>query len=207
MRRTQQHQAGRRAAAQALQCLGLAQAQAQAPLGRLPTGAPAWPTTVVGSITHTAWASHAVVGWIGQGRALGIDSQVLLDADSAMELSQLIANRHERSLLAQQAPPRLAMTLLFSAKEAFYKALNIADARAREFHTVCLVGLHEADQPSGWHGAPPTARPPTASPRCWALQLQPAAWLNRGACWAWVVDDGLALHCTVAFGHWPAARG
>lgn len=82
---------------------------------------PLWPDSLVGSITHTAGYCAAVAARKNDLRALGIDTE--LAAGVKQELWRGICTSHEISWL-QSLPPAeqaRAATLIFSAKEAFYK--------------------------------------------------------------------------------------
>jgi 4'-phosphopantetheinyl transferase EntD len=90
----------------------------------LPVGAaraPVWPPGTTGSITHTGGFCAAVAATTAQMRALGLDVEL---ADSVKpHLWHRICSPEELATL-QSADPEgaiAAATLLFSAKEAFYK--------------------------------------------------------------------------------------
>lgn len=82
---------------------------------------PVWPDTLVGSITHTTDFCAAVVAPKDRLRAVGIDSEIA--GSVKPELWRGICTPGEtawlRSLPDAQQPR--AATLIFSAKEAFYK--------------------------------------------------------------------------------------
>jgi 4'-phosphopantetheinyl transferase EntD len=82
---------------------------------------PIWPDAVVGSITHTAGFCAAVVAERRLVAALGLDSEAVGEVKG--DIWPSICVPHElawvRALPALQQPA--AMTLIFSAKEAFYK--------------------------------------------------------------------------------------
>jgi 4'-phosphopantetheinyl transferase EntD len=96
------------------------------PLLRDRRGAPSWPAGVLGSITHCT-------GWIGAvaaptGRSLGLRG-IGLDAEPRAPLPsgvlEVVASEAERAAvgrLAAEVPGIPWDTLLFSAKEAAYKA-------------------------------------------------------------------------------------
>jgi 4'-phosphopantetheinyl transferase EntD len=90
----------------------------------LPTGAdraPRWPSGATGSITHTDGYCAAVAATTGRMRALGLDAE---PQDSVKpHLWRRICCSEELTLLqAQDAADAIAAaTLIFSAKEAFYK--------------------------------------------------------------------------------------
>jgi 4'-phosphopantetheinyl transferase EntD len=86
-------------------------------------GAPSWPAGVLGSMTHCAGYAAAAVGPLSQISAIGIDAEP--DAPLPDGVLDLIATPAERDRLpvAQPRPggPNWDR-LLFSAKEAVYKA-------------------------------------------------------------------------------------
>ncbi|WP_050784424.1 4'-phosphopantetheinyl transferase family protein [Achromobacter piechaudii] len=87
--------------------------------GRLPV----WPQACVGSISHSgAWAM-ACVAYSARWQGLGLDLQELIAPQTVADVQPLVASARELGRLAAIADPRHALTLLFSAKEALYKAL------------------------------------------------------------------------------------
>jgi enterobactin synthetase component D / holo-[acyl-carrier protein] synthase len=82
---------------------------------------PIWPASMVGSITHTAGFCAAVAAERESVAALGLDSEVV--GDVKVEIWSKVCVPDEsawvRALPASQQPA--AITLIFSAKEAFYK--------------------------------------------------------------------------------------
>jgi 4'-phosphopantetheinyl transferase EntD len=126
---------------------------------------PLWPAEVVGSITHADGYCAAVLARRGSARALGIDVERVNAVRS--ELWRHIATVEERDWLSQLSPAQAAHmgTLLFSAKEAFFKCqhpltrewLNFADVhigfaadgfRVEPSRTLRL----EAFAPAPWEG-------------------------------------------------------
>lgn len=117
-RRRREVTAGRACARRALGLLG-------APVCALPADAdrvPRWPADVVGSITHSLDYAAAAVAWRRDHRSLGIDAEQLARVEPGLE--HMIATAGERDWLAAQPEPKRGAlrTLLFSAKEAAYKA-------------------------------------------------------------------------------------
>ncbi|MFC3614317.1 4'-phosphopantetheinyl transferase [Lutimaribacter marinistellae] len=115
-KRRREFAAGRMAARLALRDLG-------APAMAVPVGddrAPIWPPGLVGSITHTDVACLAVAAWEGEVAMLGLD----LEPDQPLDedLVREICTETERDWLAEQTQPGLAAKVIFSAKEAVYKA-------------------------------------------------------------------------------------
>ena len=134
----------------------------------LPMGAdraPQWPAGATGSITHTDGFCAAVVATTTQIRALGLDAE---RADCVRpHLWRRICTAEELATLqASDAQAAVAAaTLLFSAKEAFYKCqytltrqwLGFADlslsVRAGEFTVRATRALQITDlSPGPWHG-------------------------------------------------------
>jgi 4'-phosphopantetheinyl transferase EntD len=104
--------------------------QALAELGVAPVpivpghrGAPAWPAGIVGSLTHCAGYRAAAVARATNVAALGIDAEP--NAELPDDVANLVALPTELDRLAKLAAsdPRVHWDrLLFSAKEAVYKA-------------------------------------------------------------------------------------
>jgi 4'-phosphopantetheinyl transferase EntD len=90
-------------------------------------GAPLWPDGIAGSITHTAGYAACVVAHAADFIALGIDAEHIDDVRPS--LYGKLFRPGERSMLAGLADDerRRAAAILFSAKEAFYKACLAAD--------------------------------------------------------------------------------
>jgi 4'-phosphopantetheinyl transferase EntD len=119
--------AGRHCAHLALSCLdpGLA----RVPVLADPRGAPLWPAGTVGSITHCAgWTGAAVARSRGSRRGRGLRA-IGLDAEPIAPLPagvvDVVASQAEREVVARLGGERPGIpwdTLLFSAKEATYKA-------------------------------------------------------------------------------------
>lgn len=106
---------GRACARKALGRLGLA--AADIPSG--PRGEPLWPAGVVGSITHCPGYRACAVARIRDVKSIGIDAEV--NAPLPDGVLELVASKRERELIAIGGS--LCMDrLLFSAKEAVYKA-------------------------------------------------------------------------------------
>jgi 4'-phosphopantetheinyl transferase EntD len=86
-------------------------------------GAPTWPAGVLGSMTHCAGYAAAAVGRLSRISAIGIDAEP--DAPLPEGVLDLVATPSERDRLAATQPEPHGPNwdrLLFSAKEAVYKA-------------------------------------------------------------------------------------
>lgn len=115
--RRREFNAGRAAARKALAAAGAP----QGPLPRCSNGAPQWPAHFTGSLSHTRDWAVAVAGASPPWRALGLDIERIGRVQP--KLWRLLFQPSELDWLRglpEQALPRTT-TLLFSAKEAFYK--------------------------------------------------------------------------------------
>jgi len=118
-----QHQAGRDAARRALSRLGIPEGS---PLARAPGGAPVWPPGAVGSISHTNTVAVAVSAWASEVKTLGIDIEAAAHLDR--EVLEIISSPNQLShiddLRRTAEPSQPFHLIVFSAKEAAYKALS-----------------------------------------------------------------------------------
>lgn len=105
--------------------------------------APVWPTGVAGSITHSR--DRAIAAISTRYTALGLDCEALVPADRALQLAAAIFSEAESRLRPEALPFASFFTLVFSAKEALYKALSARLSRIPDFREVTLTGL----QPGG----------------------------------------------------------
>src|SRR5712691_4343072 len=99
---------------------------------------PAWPEGIVGSITHCGpWAIAAVANdrsvW-----ALGIDLEDI-DAVPHNEIGDIVCSEAERGWVFGGRDTRLRLAMLFSAKEATYKALFPLCRKFFDFHDADLT--------------------------------------------------------------------
>jgi 4'-phosphopantetheinyl transferase EntD len=116
-KRAQEFAAGRHCAHLALERLGVP----AAPLRVAPDRRPLWPPGIVGSITHTEGFCAAAAGRTGRLTALGIDTEHA--AAVSFELRPSICTPAELAWIEGLPPEQRssAATLIFCAKEAFYK--------------------------------------------------------------------------------------
>ena len=135
-----------------------------AAVDRAVSGAPLWPEGVVGSITHTHGFAAALAGRADVFGAMGIDAERRGGVDDALA-PRLFAACELALLSGLDAPRRrIAATLLFSAKEAYYKLFHPLAGRRLDFRQVEVAlgdgtlgdGTFSACQP----GAPDAWRRP-----------------------------------------------
>ena len=119
-----------------------------APIVPGPSGAPLWPAGVVGSLTHRAGYTVAVVAPADRLAGMGIDAEP--DAPLPPGLLERIARPEERAWLAAQPARQPGVQpagrpgvdlgrLLFSAKESVYKACAPLGGRRLGFWDATLT--------------------------------------------------------------------
>jgi 4'-phosphopantetheinyl transferase EntD len=97
----------------------LAQAGHYAVIGRQASGAPLWPPGFTGSITHTRGYAAALAAPTDCYRAIGLDAERI--GGVTEDLFPRLFTPTERALLENPQTRDLTATILFSAKEAFFK--------------------------------------------------------------------------------------
>ena len=130
-RRLREVSTGRHCARAALAAIGITSVS----VGRLASGAPAWPDGVVGSITHCRGYRAAAVARVGSVAAIGIDAEPHAALPVGVR-STVLRDDESEELDSGPAAGLHGDRLLFSAKEAVYKALHLLDARPVRFHEV-----------------------------------------------------------------------
>jgi 4'-phosphopantetheinyl transferase EntD len=139
-KRVAEFAAGRHCAREALRQLGISPGA----LPVLPSRAPAWPVGVVGSISHCNGYCGAVVARARDVTTIGFDVEIRRSVPR--EIWPDIASAEELGALAAQQ--RLAMddaiTLLFSAKESYFKAEHPIYDQMLDFGDVACTLLDEA---------------------------------------------------------------
>ncbi|QBI54915.1 4'-phosphopantetheinyl transferase family protein [Streptomonospora litoralis] len=182
-RRRRQFATGRSCARRALGRLGVP----PAPLLPGPGGAPVWPQGVVGSITHCDGYLAAAVAPARAVAAVGIDAEPALPLPEGV--LSLVAGPEEQEALSAFGTEGAAACrdrLLFSAKEAVYKAWY---PRARRWSA--LREIRVVLDPGGTF----TARPPARGPAGAAQHDYSGRWLVRsGLLLAAVLEPAPAGH-------------
>lgn len=101
--------------------------------------APVWPAGIAGSITHSR--DRAIAAVSAHYDALGLDCEALVAPDRALQLAAAIFSEAESRLRPEALSFASFFTLVFSAKEALYKALSSRLSRIPDFREVTLTGL------------------------------------------------------------------
>lgn len=166
-KRAREFAAGRQCARQALERLGLTGWD----LAVRPDRSPAWPEEFVGSISHTTGFCGAAVGRRHEFRSIGLDVEVGRRVTPDL-YPQFLTQIEQAKITAM--PPAMAdglATLIFSAKEAFYKCQYPLTAEWLEFADI-EVDLPSNPLDTGCFGVRPSRR----------LQLErmvPSPWQGR----------------------------
>lgn len=100
----------------------------EAAIAKGDNGAPVWPAGIAGSITHTQDYAAALVGESSRFAGIGIDAE--RSGGVTRDLWPRLFSEAEQKMLGTHSDPLLAATLLFSAKEASYKAWALKGALA-----------------------------------------------------------------------------
>jgi 4'-phosphopantetheinyl transferase EntD len=133
-KRRQEFAAGRACARRALQEYGLVDPEILVAADRQAI----WPPGFIGSITHTGGFCAAVVAQRHALRAVGLDSEVL--GDVGQDIWHAVCGQRELSRLENLPAERRAAlaTVIFSAKEAFYKCQYPLTGEWLDFHDLEL---------------------------------------------------------------------
>jgi len=108
--------------------------------------APIWPLNIIGSITHSKNEVFTVALEQGEYQGIGIDCEVLIDKKKFLSLSSHIATAIDISFLQNsQMDEKTVCTLIFSAKESLYKALNPIVDIFFGFEHASIVKINEAE--------------------------------------------------------------
>jgi 4'-phosphopantetheinyl transferase EntD len=128
-KRQREFAAGRQCARQALQRLGAA----HGPLVPRADRSPAWPDGFVGSITHCTGFAAAAAASGDRLLSVGLDAEPCESVDETL-WSRILTAREKSWIEEQPIETRRGWaTLVFSAKEAFYKCQYPVTARWLEF--------------------------------------------------------------------------
>ncbi|MCH1985170.1 4'-phosphopantetheinyl transferase family protein [Achromobacter xylosoxidans] len=141
-RRQAEFQAGRRLAAALLAAL-------RAPatdVGVAADRSPIWPAGYVGSISHSRRLVGVAVARHSDVRAVGIDIEAIADPSAVEAIESLCMRPEERAFDAGALTRAEFATLLFSAKEAFYKCMQPLTQVAFDFADVSVTRIDPARQ-------------------------------------------------------------
>ena len=138
--RRQEFVAGRYCVFNAARAIGLE-------LETLPISAergPVWPAGVIGSISHSKKLAIGCIGEVGQFRSIGIDTEEVFSNQTIKDIMEAIALDSEIAFITKEIPTRakaLAFTIVFSAKEALFKAIHPLCKQFIDFQEVKMTSL------------------------------------------------------------------
>lgn len=134
MARQLEFKAGRFAARLAMEDLGIA----RAPIPAGPDRGPVWPKGLTGSISHCETTCVAAVARNRDVLSLGLDVEPAVGLEH--DLIDIVCTDAERAWLSRQKPEIRAVLakLIFSAKEASYKAQFPVTRQIFDFHGLSL---------------------------------------------------------------------
>jgi enterobactin synthetase component D len=104
---------------------------------------PDWPPGWTGSISHCNSVTIAMAGQTSAHASLGVDVEEWVDMHVASNIQSEIGLPGEIALF-QHLPLHRALTVLFSAKEALYKALYPLVRQFFDFKAVQVIGVSES---------------------------------------------------------------
>ena len=131
-KRMQEFAAGRLCARRAMAEFGMPDFPVQVAADRQPI----WPDSLAGSITHTAGFCAAVVAERRRIQALGLDSEVVGDVKTEIWSHICLPSEMAWIRSLPTSEQAAAVTLIFSAKEAFYKCQYPLVGERLGFHDV-----------------------------------------------------------------------
>lgn len=138
-KRRMEFSSGRFCAGKAMQQL----CQASVPILQRNNGEPVWPKETVGSISHSLHWAGAAVSRSDQIYALGLDIETI-DRIKAPILKRIITDKEQSLLNSKTGKTRQIYTaLIFSAKEAFYKAISPRYGGTLRFKDISII-LHDS---------------------------------------------------------------
>lgn len=135
--------AGRLAAREAMCRLGIHSAE----LNIGPLRQPLWPNGVTGSITHVNSLCAAIAVSSDMVKGIGIDIERTMETSTADAVSDIVLTDEERAILPTKnchIAPNMLLTIVFSAKESFFKATSSHVGRYFEFHALRLIHFDAA---------------------------------------------------------------
>lgn len=108
-----------------------------------PDRSPAWPSDVVGSISHNQYWVGSAVAKSSELLGLGIDFEVM--GRTKLELAKQIRSAEDLKTHPELSDAEL-LTFIFSCKESLYKALYPSVKKFFGFETAALRSINVTDQ-------------------------------------------------------------
>lgn len=102
---------------------------------------PAWPKGTLGSISHTADHAVAIAASTALYHLLGVDVEKLISQDQLQAVRELVCSTGDIEFQPVEMPYHAFLTLIFSAKEAFYKAAYPLVRQVFDFKEVVVLDI------------------------------------------------------------------
>ncbi|MFE0018783.1 4'-phosphopantetheinyl transferase [Mesorhizobium sp. NPDC059054] len=102
---------------------------------------PAWPKGTLGSISHTADHAVAIAASTGLYRLLGVDVEKLISQEQLQAVRELACCDGDIEFQPVEMPYDAFLTLIFSAKEAVYKAAYPLVRQVLDFKEVIVLDI------------------------------------------------------------------
>ncbi len=128
---------GRWLAGLAIERLGFGKAMYPGRLDR----SPVWPHGVVGSITHTGQVAVVAAARCEDWLSIGIDCEAILTEERLLRIANKILHDSEVEMARSSGALGETGTLIFSAKEAIYKALYPLCHKFFGFHEARILSI------------------------------------------------------------------
>jgi len=114
-----------------------------APIGIGEMREPVWPAGVSGSISHCADFAVAATAWTREHAGLGLDVECIADVAGNLPSGGSVIGSSERLRLRSMEilPMPTLRTLVFSAKESFFKAVSARVGRHFDFDAIEVLAL------------------------------------------------------------------
>lgn len=107
---------------------------------------PLWPSHMVGSISHCKSHAVAITALKSSVRGVGIDIQDEIDMHTYVQIKDQIIFKNEWNIISQinQGLTQLEVfTIIFSAKESFFKAVFEEVGRYFDFSSVSILRIDQ----------------------------------------------------------------
>lgn len=104
--------------------------------------APSWPKGYIGSISHTSDSAYSIVAKNTEYSGIGLDAEYTLSNQQIIDIRKIITIDSEFNFIQKNPLDiNIAFTLVFSAKESLFKALNPIVDKFFNFLDVRIIEL------------------------------------------------------------------
>ncbi len=138
VKRKAEYLAGRYCAKQALKHAGCPASM----IDIKPNKPPIWPKGFSGSISHTSYSAVAIAHQ-SPHISIGIDIENMISEKTINRIKRRIVNKDEEELIEKLGPHHATfnISLIFSIKESFYKAVNLLTKNRLSFKSISITSI------------------------------------------------------------------